>query len=315
MSGFEGYVDLILHGNAKIVSSCKYSGPWTQLQLEADMANADHISASTDRAKARTYDELLADSALTDGEKSKLRAEATLGNAAAVMVRRGDQKTAHLLLDVLNAVIEWDPEDRTEDLWLEVSPEHMNQFTKEVTDHIKEVCVDVSQRRRYGVDWVGVREILPAVGPGWRDQLRDQISGKRPTNHAQRIQTEPRRYAEDGLLFTNEGERTVYRALRKIQEKDFPLDETIGIYPLPRGRVPDHTWEPDILVTYKGRAGILEVDGPSHNGRRALDRTRDHILLDAGVAFVDRVPVEALADHEELTAILKRFLRRLGDAR
>lgn len=78
--------------------------------------------ASTDQAEGRTYDELLADSALTDGEKSRLRAEATLGNAAAVMVRRGDK-----------------------------------------------------------------------------------ISGKRPTNHAQRIQSEPRRYAEDGLLFTNEG--------------------------------------------------------------------------------------------------------------
>ena len=123
------------------------------------------------------------------------------------------------------------------------------------------------------------------------------------------------RSAEDGLLFTNEGERTVYRALKKIQEKEFPHEESIGIYPLPRGRVPAHTWEPDILVTYKGRVGVLEVDGPSHNGRRALDRTRDHVLLDSGVAFVDRVPVEAIADPAELTATLKRFLRRLGDSR
>lgn len=129
------------------------------------------------------------------------------------------------------------------------------------------------------------------------------------------VQGEPRRYSEDGLLFTNEGERTAYRALKQIQEKDFPRDETIGIYPLPLGRVPGHTWEPDILVTYKGRAGILEIDGPTHNGRRALDRTRDHVLLDAGAAFVDRVPVEALTDQAELTATLKRFLRRLGEPR
>jgi hypothetical protein len=240
----------------------------------------------------RTYDEWLADDNLTDSEKNRLRAEVTLGNAAAIMVQRADQKTAQLLLDVVNTVVEWDPESRSEDLWLEVSPEHMSQFTKEITEHIKEVCVEVSRRRGYDLDWVGVREVLPVVGPDWRELVRDQISGKRPTNQAQRIQSEPRRYAEDGLLFTNEGERTVYRALKKIQEKEFPREETIGIYPLPRGRVRAHTWEPDILVTYKGRAGVLEVDGPSHNGRRALDRTRDHVLLDAGVAFVDRVPVE-----------------------
>ena len=129
------------------------------------------------------------------------------------------------------------------------------------------------------------------------------------------MQTEPRRFSEDGLLFTNEGERTVYRALKQIQEKDFRRDETIGIFPLPAGRVPDHTWEPDLLVTYKGRVGVLEIDGPSHNGRRALDRTRDHVLLDSGIAFVDRVPVEALSDRTELMAVLRRFLRRIGDPR
>ena len=263
----------------------------------------------------RTYDELLADRDLTDSEKSRLRAEATLGSAAAVMIQRADQKTAQLLLDVANTVIEWDPETQSNDLWLEVPPVHMDQFTKEVVEHIREVCVEISRRRGYNLDWVGVREILPEVGPDWRELVRDQISVERPTNQAQRIQSEPRRYTQDGLLFTNEGERTVYRALRKIQEKEFPREETIGIYPLPRGRVREHTWEPDILVTYKGRAGVLEVDGPSHNGRRALDRTRDHVLLDTGVAFVDRVPVEAIADPAELTATLRRFLRRLGDSR
>jgi hypothetical protein len=231
------------------------------------------------------------------------------------MVQRGDQNTARLLLDVVNAVLEWDSGARAYDLWLEVSPEHRSQFTEDIETHIKEVCVEVSRRRDYDVEWVGIREILPEVGPDWRDKIREQTSGKRPTNQAQRIQTEPLRYAEDGLLFTNEGERTVYRTLKQIQEKDFPSDETIGIYPLPRGRVCQHTWEPDILVTYKGRAGVLEIDGPSHNGRRALDRTRDHLLLDAGLAFVDHIPVESVTDSTELTASLKRFLRRLGDSR
>ena len=46
-----------------------------------------------------------------------------------------------------------------------------------------------------------------------------------------------------------------------------------------------------------------------------MDITRDHVLLDAGVAFVDRIPVEALADSADLVAHLRRFLRRLGEAK
>lgn len=124
----------------------------------------------------------------------------------------------------------------------------------------------------------------------------------------------PARYVEDWLSFTKAGELTVYQALKKLQDS-VPHDDAIGIFPLADGRIPGKTWEPDILVTYKGRAGVLETDGPHHNARRAMDTSRDHLWLDAGIAFVDRVPAEALSDAEELTAVLRRFLKRLGQAR
>ncbi|MFE2065930.1 hypothetical protein ACFXDH_26715 [Streptomyces sp. NPDC059467] len=73
--------------------------------------------------------------------------------------------------------------------------------------------------------------------------------------------------------------------------------------------------EPDFLVTYKGRVGILEIDGTHHNARRALDVTRDHLMHDSGIAYVDRVPVEALENPTELGQVIDRFLRRLGEAR
>ena len=38
-------------------------------------------------------------------------------------------------------------------------------------------------------------------------------------------------------------------------------------------------------------------------------------FYNAGIAFVDRVPMEALNDPEEIRGIVKRFLRRLGEAR
>lgn len=79
----------------------------------------------------------------------------------------------------------------------------------------------------------------------------------------------------------------MYQALKQIQES-FPRENTIGIFPLAGGRLPGKTWEPNVLVTYKGRAGVLEIDGPHHDVRRAMDLSRDHLLLDSGIAFVVR---------------------------
>jgi hypothetical protein len=39
------------------------------------------------------------------------------------------------------------------------------------------------------------------------------------------------------------------------------------------------------------------------------------VWLDAGAAFVDRIPVETLANPEELEAVLERFLKRLAETR
>jgi hypothetical protein len=46
-----------------------------------------------------------------------------------------------------------------------------------------------------------------------------------------------------------------------------------------------------------------------------MDMTRDSLWLDAGVAFVDRIPVEALSDPRELDSSLKKFLKRLSETR
>ncbi|WP_379521131.1 hypothetical protein [Nonomuraea insulae] len=263
----------------------------------------------------KSFDELLSRNDLTDDQRKHLRAEAALGHAAALLVLRGQTAVAELLLEVKGAYIEWDPESQEEDLWLEVRPEHQSLFTEEITKQVRDTCVEVSNRRDYGVGWVGVREILPSVGPQWREQVRERISGKQQSNQARLVRVETPRYTEDSLAFTNSGELTVYRALKKIQETELPSDDTIGILPLPGGRVLGRTWEPDVVVTYRGRAGVLEIDGPHHNGRRALDTTREHLLRDVGVAFVDRIPVEVVSNPTELWASLLRFIKRLGETK
>jgi hypothetical protein len=46
-----------------------------------------------------------------------------------------------------------------------------------------------------------------------------------------------------------------------------------------------------------------------------MDTTRDHLWLDAGVAFFDRIPVETVSNPKELEAFLRRFLKRLAETR
>lgn len=262
-----------------------------------------------------SYEETINDPRADPAAKEEARIEAALGQTAVILLQRGQPGAAQLLLDVERAVIEYDPSNREDDLWLEVAPEQMSQINDDVVNTMRQVLQEVSARRGYGIDWLAVREVLPDVGRGWREQLRSQLEGNRPTNQGRRVRTASPRWTEDGVAFTNSGELQVYRALKQIQEQDLPPHDTLSIWPLPAGRLPGRTWEPDMLVIFKGRAGLLEIDGPDHNRRRALDLSRDHLFQDAGVALIDRVPVEALNNPTELIGALRRFLRRLTDPR
>jgi hypothetical protein len=248
-----------------------------------------YFGGGTGKSRAQTYDELLANDRLDYGVRAKLRGEATLSLAVHLLMGRGHEKIVKLLLDVEEIGV--DPREQEYDddqLWLEVAPEHMLGFTSDAVEKIRDACKEIDKRKSYGIWFAGAREILPEVGPDWQDNLRQLLGGK-PSNHARRIRNEPPRWVEDVLSFTNDGELKVYQALKKIQAM-CPSDDTLGIFPLAGGRLPGKTWEPDVLVTYKKRAGVLEIDGPHHNARRAIDMTRDSLWLDAGVAFVDRIP-------------------------
>ncbi|MFE7789454.1 hypothetical protein [Streptomyces sp. NPDC057460] len=275
----------------------------------------DFTQSSAASGRALSYGEMLADQTLDGDERDALVAETLMAYMSTLLVRRGDVATAQLLLQVDRWKLDWDQEGHEKDLVLEVDPANMSHFTDDLLQKLRQLCQEISGRLRLGVNWVEVKETLPVVGPGWRDMIQREISGERPSNQARRLQPSPRRWLEDNLAFTNEGEQRVYRLLKHRQEKVLPPEETIAIFPLPNGRIAGRTWEPDFLVTYKGRAGVLEIDGPHHNARRALDVTREHLMHDSGVAYVDRVPVEALENREEMERVIDRFLRRLAEPR
>ncbi|GGX27973.1 hypothetical protein [Streptomyces lomondensis] len=266
-------------------------------------------------SRSLSYEEMLRDKSLSEKQRDALVAEMLVAYMSVLLVRRGDAATARLMLQVERWMLEWDDQGREKDLILEVDPANKSHFTNDLIEKLKGFCQEVSNRFNLDVNWVWVRETLPVVGPGWRELVQRELHGERPTNQARRLQPAPQRWLEDNLAFTNEGEQRVYRLLKHRQESVLPAEETIAIFPLPNGRIAQRTWEPDFLVTYKGRAGILEIDGPHHNARRALDVTREHLMRDSGIAYVDRVPVETLESRVELERVIDRFLRRLAEAR
>jgi hypothetical protein len=272
-----------------------------------------HTPAPSDRSLS--YDEMLRDRTLSEEQRDALIAETLVAYVSVLLTRRGDADTARLMLQVERWMLEWDDHGREKDLVLEVDPANISHFTNDLVEKLKNLCAEVSERFGLGVGWIVVRETLPVVGPGWREMVHRELHGERPTNQARRLQPAPRRWLEDNLAFTNQGEQRVYRLLKHRQENVLPAEETIAVFPLPNGRIAKRTWEPDFLVTYKGRAGILEIDGPHHNARRALDVTREYLMHDSGIAYVDRVTVEALEDRAELERVIDRFLRRLAEAR
>src|ERR1022692_383070 len=124
-------------------------------------------SSSADTAQAATYAEMLRKASLTPAEEQQIKADAVLGVAAVLLQQRGQQDIALLLLDVIQPDIE-PSDDRfaPDDLWLEVAPEHMGEFEKNVVEKIRDACQEVCKRRGYDLWFAGVREILPDVGPG-----------------------------------------------------------------------------------------------------------------------------------------------------
>jgi very-short-patch-repair endonuclease len=51
--------------------------------------------------------------------------------------------------------------------------------------------------------------------------------------------------------------------------------------------------EADFLVCYKGKWGILEVDGPHHSGRADVDHDRDRLFKQHGIVVIEHF------NHEE----------------
>ncbi len=102
----------------------------------------------------------------------------------------------------------------------------------------------------------------------------------------------------------------MYKAF-KAKQQALPATQTITIVPNPAVRLPGRTFEPDLLIAYAGRVGLVEVDGTTHLKKWASDKNRDNLFYDAGVAWVDRIDVRDAEDETEAAVFVERFIARL----
>ncbi len=262
----------------------------------------------------RSLDELLADDLNLSGpEKQKLEDERTIGATAILLHQRGDAEAARLLADVTSFQLvlwnsnSWGHSEYMADFYLE--PHMTSQFSEALARLIVDAMNEIV---RDGITVVEarVRPIVPKVSADWRQQLKAS-TGPEQSNQARRVRLEPSHPMEDGLHFTNEWEHRVYQVLLQRQA-DLPDNETLGIVPLPGMRVRGHTYEPDFLVTYRGRAGVIEIDGPHHRGRRSDDAGRERLLRNAGVKHIDRIDVSDTTQRAEVEKFILDFLKHLA---
>lgn len=169
--------------------------------------------------------------------------------------------------------------------------------------------------RELNADWylqvATVKLRLATPADDWRAQrqaARDR--GERPIDNQGTYRSVASIRRADRLNFGSNEELKVYQALLRKQAT-LPAEATIAILPSPGARVVGRTFWPDFVVAYRGRVGMIEVDGPHHRGRAAADHSRDSLLADAGITHVERIVVEETSVEVELDLMVERFLQRL----
>ncbi len=159
------------------------------------------------------------------------------------------------------------------------------------------------------IDFVSTAAVQ--VDGDWRSEIAERAAGG-PSNQASIVPIRKRHPTVHGLRFRDAAEAEVYNGLVRAQLKQ-PQHDRIAIAPNSGVRVAGHTWEPDFIVTFRKRVGIIHVDGASHHGKRASDKSQDRLYEDAGFAYVDRIDV-ADCTADVIDTFVTRFLRKLASS-
>lgn len=150
---------------------------------------------------------------------------------------------------------------------------------------------------------VRIEPRLQLVEPydGWREEFMAQASGRGITNQGAGKTPAPLRWMHNN--FRTQGEIAIAKAFEKANVLFLPLPRAaIGVTPDMRTMV-----EPDFVVCHDGKWGVLEVDGSSHEGRKAQDTEKDRLYHAHRIAVVRRYTEEQARGNAD--AIVAEFLR------
>ncbi|MFJ7112657.1 hypothetical protein ACIQW4_05625 [Streptomyces albogriseolus] len=268
--------------------------------------------------EVRSLDEILRNPNLPEEERQRLNREKVLGGSAFLLHEQGDVEVAGLAAEAeLEELILWRVEsDYTEKGFkavLRVEPHLFAHYTEEILNKIA-AAMRATMPHDETIDEIEARPSTARVSSDWRKQLKI-ANDSGPNNQALGIRMEPQHPMEDGLHFTNVWEQRVYTVLKERQAI-LPDNDTIGILPLPRMKVRKSIpVEPDFLITYRGRVGIIEVDGHYHRGprSRADDNSRERLIRNAGVRQIDRIHVQDSTSKDDVEKFVTDFLKHLAD--
>ena len=240
---------------------------------------------------------------------SELDVDSDQGNAVFLLDAQEKFEAADLL-EIASVTYDWIDENWGQDRYrvhLAVEMPLLPRYTEEVCEQI----VDALQvlHTPNPVSFWGSAVYPKRVEGDWRE-LRRQGRLTGINNQGSRVplpESHPKRH---GLSFRDHAEVLVFEAFERAQRR-LPEESTILLAPNAGILVSGKPREVDLLVTYRGRVGAVEVDGSTHHKRWAADQSRDRQFLDAGVAIVERIVAEDTADPAELDRFVQRFLDRL----
>jgi hypothetical protein len=197
------------------------------------------------------------------------------------------------------------------DVVLEVPRALVQRFSDEIESEIHRALNEVMEPQSIHILNLRVRGAIEPAPPDWRERAVARLSPN-PVNQASIGPPMVKPIIEDRCAFRSREEQRVYQAFKRACDRR-PDEDTLGIAPNPALVIQHgHTWEPDLVITYRGRVGVVQVDGPHHHGRFAAEASRDRILRHSGVAEIDHFTVEDTESDEDLDILVERFLQRLG---
>jgi hypothetical protein len=137
----------------------------------------------------------------------------------------------------------WDGGTDIFDVHLTVDARKLSAYTKELRDEILTALSQIVAE--FDRLWLGKLVLVPKAVPT-----------KPLSNQALDPRGDPHQFRRHGMRFRSESEVAMFDALVRKQAQ-LRKGDTILIVPLPSVWNGRQRWEPDFIVTYRGRAGVI----------------------------------------------------------